>query len=340
MESKFQINAKVIQDSVNPDGVRITTFELEYHRYIHAEFMTHRLFSRNAASSRAIPVQKALERMEEYFAMPTHWGKNQPGMKAREEHTDSVFFALSEDQGLPEEYKIELTREQAWCAQKHQASHAAKSFSDAGYHKQIVNRLTEPFSTIKVICTATEYDNFFWLRDHEDAQPEIRILAKRMKEAYNESTPFFLKENEWHLPYIDRVRDQNGSLIYYSELDGVALSLEDAKKVSASCCAQVSYRKNDTSIEKATMIYDALVAQEPPHFSPFEHQAMVPEWDTFDIGFDGKPLLFDMPAGITHMDRAGNMWSGNFRGWVQNRQLIMEEKGISPMSSQVENARS
>lgn len=314
VEGRGVIKATIVADSVSPEGKRITTFELEYPRFIHAEFMTHRLISRNAASSRAIPVEKMLQKISEEPAMPIHWGKNQAGMQAEEENNTKVTLGMFKKAGPEEDnwwekYGYTTSPVNAWRQAAVMMSDVAHQFSEAGYHKQVANRLTEPFQTMKVVATATEWDNFFWLRRHKDAQPEIQELANCMWEVLQKSNPQQIKEGGWHLPYVNK--EDN-------------LPLEVALKVSASCCAQVSYRSLDTSVEKAVKIYDALVSSKPVHASPFEHQALCPEWEEFDLGFDGEPLLYNMPKGFTHLDREGGMWSGNFKGWIQHRQLIPE----------------
>jgi thymidylate synthase ThyX len=168
--------------------------------------------------------------------------------------------------------------------------------------------------------TSTEFANFFWLRNHEDAQPEIKILAERMQKAMAESTPIELFQGEWHLPFIRYYRDTDGILWYSSDTVEI-LSLETAKKISASACAQVSYRKNDLSLEKAEMIWDKLIFSEPCHASPVEHQA-TPMMYTLDSNYDGAEAW---EPGVTHMTRNGELWSGNFRGWVQHRKLLDNE---------------
>lgn len=319
------ISAKVVADSISEAGARITTFEIEYPRFIHAEFMTHRLLSRNAASSRAIPVSKAIERIREIPAKPVHWGKNQKGMQASEECNNKVSLGMFKTGGeeiVAVNYKV--SAETAWNIAADQACNIAEEFDKAGYHKQIVNRLTEPFQFMKVVVTATEWSNFFALRLHKDAQPEIRELANVMKGAMLLSRPDPLKTGEWHVPYVESYRDFSGQLGYF--VDGESISTEDAIKVSASCCAQVSYRALDQSLEKALKIYDALVSSKPVHASPFEHQAMAPKWDEFDLNLSSEdgPLLENMPEGFTHEDRLGRMWSGNFQGWIQYRQLLKD----------------
>lgn len=310
------ISAKIIADSIDEFGNRITTFELEYPRFIHAEFMTHRLFSRNAASSRAIPVSKAIELIKSDTAKPIHWGKNQPGMSAKEECEVPLTNVLEVGDNTP---WPSFTREEGWNSARDNAIYVAEKFNKAGYHKQIVNRLLEPFSHIKVVCTATEYDNFFWLRNHPDAQPEIQELARQMYGLYKENGPFMLSEGEWHVPYYfegiwSPYSDASPGAITASTRDSYGNTLEDAIAISASCCAQVSYRKLDDSLEKAREIYKRLVESKPVHASPFEHQAT-------PIGL--QKLL---PKGVTHQTfehgLGSKLWSGNFRGWIQNRQLI------------------
>ena len=300
------ISAKIIADSIC-NGHRITTFELEYPRFIHAEFMTHRLFSRNAASSRAIPVKKAIELIREDTAMPIHWGKNQPGMSAKEECNDLIVIPGERDPS----HDVSYTREQWWNDARNDAINHAYHFDQAGYHKQIVNRMLEPFSHIKVVCTATEYDNFFYLRCHKAAQPEIQHLAELMYAEYTKSKPVELKPGEWHVPYY-----RNG---YWTPSNDDE-SLEDALAISSSCCAQVSYRKLDDSLEKAKDIYKRLVDSKPVHASPFEHQATPINLDKYYDGF----VHDELEKGITAIDLRddNSFWSGNFRNWIQHRQLI------------------
>ncbi len=272
----MKITAKVIADSISRAGVRIITMELEYPRFIHSEFMTHRVFSRNAASSRAIPIDTMMKQVTSKPARPVHWGLNQAGMQAENEVGVSAAKCMK-----------------TWKAAAARAVESAKELQELGLHKQIVNRVLEPFQMMKTVVTSTEWDNFFMLRDHKDAQPEIAVLARRMKEAQDASSAFLINNNEWHAPYVSRKRGVHGEITYFIGKD--IISEEDALKVSASCCAQVSYRKNDKGIEKALMIYDRLVNTSPVHASPFEHQ--------------GKPFLLAE-------------FSGNLRGYQQYRKLI------------------
>jgi hypothetical protein len=288
--TKSHITAKVIQDSIALN--RITTLELEYPRFIHAELLTHRQFSRNSASSRAIPVERMMDLLDSQPAFPTHWGKNQPGMTAREE---------IEDTGKAQE---------VWARAAQQSKEASRELLQLGLHKQIANRVTEPFQTIKVVLTATEFQNWFDLRAHPDAQPEIQELAYEMCKAMRNSEPQELQPHDCHVPYVNRAKI-NGQIQY--TVGGEYCTAPAARMVSASCCAQVSYRRLDQSLEKALSIAQRLVAGRPWHASPFEHQA--------------KPMLSKLQPhtwepGATHQDRDQEFWSGNFRGWIQHRQLL------------------
>lgn len=297
VEGKGGISATVIADSISENGIRITTLELEYPRFIHSEFMTHRMFSRNASSSRAIPIENVIEAVHERPAKPIHWGKNQSGMQAKGELDVSA----------------RKYAEGAWELASNYSARIAEFMKDAGAHKQIVNRILEPFQFIKVVVTATEYENFFQLRCHADAQPEMQELANCMADARASSEPFRLYQGEWHTPYVNSDRGDTGKLFYFvdSNVGDYHVSLEDALKISSSCCAQVSYRLLDNSIEKAVRVYEKLVESHPVHASPFEHQATpVDDW-----GDD---------EGITHhmMLDGRDYWSGNFRGFIQHRQLL------------------
>ena len=297
---KDLITAKILADSVSPSGTRMTTFEIEYPRFILAELNTHRMLSKNSASSRAIPVKTMHDHMRQTPAQPVHWGKNQPGMQAKEELTgtditDAKFM---------------------WSRAMQDAMHWASQMSErVGLHKQVANRITEPWMIMKTVISGTEWANFWWLRAHADAQPEIHELAIKMFNAYNASTPQQLEPGDWHLPYVKSHRLSSGELIYVDNSD-TPITTEQARIISASCCAQVSYRKNDDSYEKAEKIYRQLIESQPCHASPVEHQATPMQTE---IEYWGKV------PGITHQDREGQLWSGNLRGWIQHRKLIPNE---------------
>lgn len=299
------ISAKIIADSVCPQGVRMTSMEIEYPRFILAELNTHRMLSKNSASSRAIPVKSMHEFIRENPAMPVYWGKNQPGMKAKEELT-----------GAESKSAIDI-----WLQAKDDALHWADALAHKlGVHKQIANRITEPWMTMKSVISGTEWRNFFHLRNHPDAQPEIKALAEAMTVAYTTHLPLQLKPGEWHLPYIALGRYVPTDELQYFDDHFNRLSLEDAKIISASCCAQVSYRKNDDSYDKAFRIWEQLIKNEPVHASPIEHQATPMNIDSM-CRFE--PDTWE--PGVTHVSANSDLWSGNLRGWIQHRKLIENE---------------
>ena len=307
------ISAKVIADSLAKNGKRITTLELEYNRFIHSEMMTHGALVKNSSSSRAIPISKMIEQIGTNPSTPIYWGKTQSGMQAKEELTYSELSRVKE----------------LWEVAKDNAVTRATQMSLNDCHKQIANRITEPFQMIKVVCTATDFDNFFNLRIHPDAQPEILMLAYKMYQAMQQSTPMWLKQGEWHLPYVERERN-NGKLEYfiYEENDigyfgKKYVPLEQAIKISSSCTAQTSYRKNDTSVEKADKIHDMLIKADVLHASPFAHLATPIEVDI--VNNAPQNLAFEPETweqGITHVTKNGLLCSGNLQGWIQYRQLI------------------
>jgi hypothetical protein len=221
-------SVKIIKDSLAPSRRRLTTFELRYPRFIHSELMTHRFFSRNAASSRAIPVDKMLQRIQDNPAHPIWWGANEPGMKAKAELEGENLVAVKSE----------------WFDAMDSAIHHARKMLEAGAHKQIVNRILEPFSLITTIVTATNYENFFTLRYHEDAQPEFGYLAKLMADTYYNSLPNAVWTGFWHLPYI--------------QADEWDTPIEILKKVSVARCARVSYLTHDgvRAIEKDLDLYE------------------------------------------------------------------------------------
>ena len=192
--------------------------------------------------------------------------------------------------------------------------------ADLNIHKQITNRITEPWMIMKTVISGTEWANFFWLRDHEDAQPEIAVLAAKMREAYDASTPQLLNPGEWHVPYVSTYRDNHTGVLHYLDADNKYITAEQARVISASCCAQVSYRKNDDSYEKAEKIYRQLIESQPCHASPVEHQA-TPMQYTSTNAFE--PETWE--PGVTHLSANADLWSGNLRGWVQFRKLIPGE---------------
>jgi hypothetical protein len=248
--------------------------------------MAHRIFSRNASSSRAIPVKTMIKQVWNQPAMPIVWGANQAGMQATRLLSD----------------RKEWLAKFIWLTTSKFAVAFAWSLSKVGLHKQVTNRILEPFQHINVVLTSTEWDNFFELRCHHAAQPEIRHLANLMQQAMQDSEPTLLKGGEWHLPYI-------------STLERLNHTLEDLLKMSAAHCARASYNKHSggkSTLEEDTELFNQLVTRpytdkrgtvydesSPIHASPIEHQA--------------TPLL------------EAHLSSGNFKGWAQYRQLFVQD---------------
>lgn len=263
------ITAKVIEDSISESGKRIVTLQVKFPRFILPEFNTHRVFSRNFSSSRAIPTAKLIEQVRTDYAHPVHWGQNQPGMQAAVE--------------MEEPHKVRSMS--IWWEAAQAACDFAEAMAKEGAHKQIVNRIIEPYLFANGIVTSTEWDNWFELRDHEDAQPEIRALAIEMKFAMSKSTPTLLRAGQWHLPYItkeDRNKYDTNTLL----------------KISSARCCRVSYLKHDgtnPNVDEDLALFERLAGAVPLHASPLEHQA-TPE-----------PLIQEN-------------W-GNFKHWTQYRKI-------------------
>jgi len=287
------IEAKIICDSTNDLDTRLTTWLLRYPRFIHAELMTHRMFSRNASSSRAIPVKTQLERIEGDPAMFVEWGANKAGMQSTE--------LLSPDG--------ETRANKLWLDGMKQMVALSREMAALNVHKQIVNRIAEPWSHISVVLTGTEFANFFSLRHHPDAQPEFRVLAEVMAPLYRARVPEHLAAGEWHLPFV--TADEHADT-----------SVEILLKVSVARCARVSYLKHDgakASIDEELKLFDRLAAGKPLHASPTEHQG-TPFHLVNDIMQDSK---WGYPYDTKWQDPVP--WSGNLRGWFQYRQSLKNQ---------------
>ena len=315
IKGKGGIEVKMVCDSI-ANNTRIATMQLRFHRFILPEFNTHRMFSKNASSSRAIPVKKMLEQVKKEPAMPIHWGANQPGMQAEKECDSVIMTNLFNQARYDVEGRENLSNKQFWFKCAEYSAYMSEDMSEADYHKQIVNRITEPYQFVNVIVTATEWDNFFNLRLHKDAQPEIHELARCMKESMDKSKPSRLNENEWHLPYVPKY-DEEGNPSYYDD----AL---DVLKCSVARCARVSYLNHDNStpnIQKDIALYDMLL--KAGHMSPFEHQATpMPINQKYSADYIDYINNLRLTNGVTHIDKDLNFWSGNFRNWVQHRQIL------------------
>lgn len=239
-------SAKVIADSLSPSGVRLTTIEVTFHRFVLAEFNTHRVLSRNSASSRAIPATKMLDRYRNDPAYPIYWGSEQPGMQSGEELTGED---LEDAMDLFDYVRASTADAVAAYLEEHPGKRL---------HKSVLNRLLEPFLWHTVIVTATEWDNFMNLRCHQLAQPEIRVAAELMREAMAFSVPEQFSQHDWHLPYVDE-----------------DLTIIDSQMMSVARCAWVSTMSHDGEhdLDACKRMYDRLVEAVPMHASPLEHQA-------------------------------------------------------------------
>ena len=307
------IKATVICDSISEQGVRLTTFEIEYPRIVMSEFNTMRAISKNSSSSRAIPVSKMLEHTKSINLKPIYFGSKKSGMQAGDELQGDTLE------------KVKLLWEEAL----DYASYYSETLDRLGVAKEVCNRLVEPFQLVKVVCTATDWDNFFNLRLHPDSDPNICMLAYKMYQAMQESKPIELKAGEWHLPYVNIGWNGKGEMCYADE-DFNFVELEQAIKLSAASCASVSYRTEGMTLEKADKIFDMLIKAEVIHASPFEHLATpiskeieIENSDYLTVGFINKVGDSNTwQQGITHMNKQGQLCSGNLRGFVQYRHLL------------------
>lgn len=328
VKGKSGVVARVIADSISPQGIRLTTWEVEYPRVVHADLMSHRMLSRNAASSRAIPFTKMVEQLK---GIPVRFGQANKGMQDKGEDFENLIDLWTQPSGIGESgYYSCHTPDEAWKEARTSAIGFARAFQEAGYAKQVFNRLVEPFQMMKTIITATEIANFFWLRDDEAADPSIAELARCMKEAYEQSVPELLQPGEYHLPYIQAKRLLDGSRGHFmTTSDGTEkLDVEQAIKVSCARCAAVSYRNEGYGLEKSVEIFGKLLGSDKKHASAFEHVATPAKklvwWDAYEgtglVNVPTDPTSWE--PGISHADREGNLWSGNFKGWIQFRKTI------------------
>lgn len=292
---------KIIKRSISEQGMPLVTAQFKYPRFIHAEFMTHREFSRNASSSRAIPVAKMIEQVRNDPAMPIHWGANQPGMQADNQ--------LDADD-------IQIMKNH-WLLAAEQAAEQAEFMAAHGLHKQVANRVLEPYQWMHVIATTSNTSNFFGLRRHKDAQPEIKLVADLWHEALEQTPTRLIKQGEWHLPYIAEADRQ--AAFAYLKVGRIIRSEPSEEEVtnllialSAARCARVSYLTHEgnlPTVQQDLDLYQRLVGAQPLHASPTEHQA------TPDVMQRGvSPALWEFPR--EH---------GNLIGWRQFRKMLPGE---------------
>lgn len=309
-----QMQVEVIKASISPNRIPIYTIRMRYPRPIHGEIMTHRVFGRNARSSRAVPVKTMLNEVRTIPYVPWHWGKNQKGMQADEECNAKVKIRnihLDYD----EENSFGLThdlvkREKAWLYARDVAADMAEAFMNAGYHKQNPNRLLEPFSWMDTLITSTDWNNFLWLRQHKDAEPHLQDLANLIAQAIEEAELNELLIGMWHLPYITE-EDINFVMSNCAYIPPSPVDLQEIEqfllKISAARCARISYKPfdGDASYERELERYDLLVTSDRVHASPLEHQAKP------DEQFDNEWMYPKL--------------HGNLNGYIQARKLIPNE---------------
>lgn len=318
-------SAKIIADSINVRGDRITTFECTFWRPVLAEWNTHRMFSRNSASSRAIPLHKQIDRiMDGGPSGPVVWASEQKGMQGGAEIPEADRLAASV----------------AWEDAAAKAIRSAQILGEMGVHKSIANRLLEPFMEHTVVVTATGWQNFFDQRCSPLAQPEIRAVAELMREEYVKSVPAPASSGDWHLPYI--VEDDRMDVeewMKQRDLDISRWTLNSTlAKVSAARCAQLSYLTQPVigedgkivdpggkrSVENDMGRYEKLMGANPKHWSPLEHVAL--------------PLPENRQEGVLHMpSTSGTRYNivrlntrpkhGNLLGWISLRGIVEAEVG-------------
>lgn len=283
------ISAKILADSVTQNGARITTMEVVAHRFVLAEVNTHRVFSRNWRSSRAVPVKKLLGEVRTNPAMPVHWGSNKPGMQAGEELSGETLDNI----------------QNYWRRAAYQAAVYAENMMTAGLHKQVANRILEPFLYVPGVITSTEWDSFYALRCNPAAQPEMRVLAEAMREAQEASTPICMEPGDWHLPYITPEDSNAISVLCHKVRDyDQYLSL-----ISAARCARVSYKLFDgTAPDPKKDLELAAQLMASGHWSPFEHQA--------------TPDTRDLTASFFYGSWQHKDEHRNFSDWRQHRAMI------------------
>lgn len=309
--------AKILADSISHHGHRLTTLEVVFPRFILAEFNTHRMLSRNTASSRAIPVEKQLIRVLDNPYVPDYWGVNQPGMQAETRLEDPREISEAEKEWLSRRdmavlgavaltggiqlLKDPVLQERILLLQEHYGESSRRALPKP-IHKQLANRLLEPFMWHTAIVTATEWTNFEALRAHPDAQPEIRRPAELMMQARQAAEPQELEPTEWHLPLI-HPEDRQLAHETYPKQD----VMDVLKKIAVGRCARVSYLTHDgiRDLEKDIELQGQLKSD--GHMSPFEHVA--------------RPM--------TDEELLTSPWLGNFRGWHQYRKDIPHEANFA-----------
>jgi thymidylate synthase ThyX len=354
------INATIVADSINPQGDRITTMLVTFPRFILAELNTHRMFSRNSASSRAIPFEKMVKMVQEDPFIPIAWQKDHKGMQGTEYFTSDIDIEANEIK---------------WNAAKERAIKTTISLHDLGVTKQLCNRLLEPFMWHTVLITATEWENFFALRcpqyefnhktfkSKKDALVEINkilgesdfndvndylqwttlnkgmaeihmmLLAEAMWDAMNESIPKQLKAGEWHIPFEDKI------ILPPTIPIDAGLTLDEGVairkvKISTAMAARTSYTvvgdEKEFSYDKQISLHDRMANQVPFHASPFEHCARAMSDEEYGSHVKG---WYEQPKySMGHLVEQGSIetnaegWCRNYKGFIQYREILEHDK--------------
>jgi hypothetical protein len=351
-------SCKIVADSLNPQNDRLTTFILTYPRIIHSEMMTHRMFSRNSASSRAIPFNKMVKMVEENPFIPIAWQKDHKGMQGAEYFTSG------------QQYNDLLD---GWLEAKNQAVFWAKDLNITGATKQLCNRLLEPFMWHTVIITASDFENFFKLRcpeythvtqkltgisttifrskkDYEhcygkqsftdlewlsinksQADIHIQAIAELMWDEYKTSIPLELQSGEWHIPDLGHEwNEEELRNLFYTKYNNIDPSYEkhvfEKVKIATAHCAKISYDNFGTKVdyEKDISLHDSLL--ESGHMSPFEHCARVMSNKEYPNFIRGE-ICVSYNGGINEeilecVKSGGEGWCNNFKGFIQYRYLV------------------
>lgn len=280
------IAAKIVADSINQHGDRLTTFELTLPKSLVAQFNTHRMIARNSASSRAIPTAKVIEQVLDDPYLPT-WHRNKKGMQPGEKVDD-------EHAGLLDALNLNL---------RLTVIDYVKRMAALGAAKEDINRYLEPWMWTTIVATATEWENYFKQRDHEDTQSAHALLARKMREAMDGSnaverfSPGVAEHDLWHLPYV-------------TDIERATLRVEILPRISAVRCARVSYGRQGV----ATDVMDELR-----------------RYDDFPRLGHWSPL--EMPC------RSDWGWHGPFRGWRSLRKFYGGESGTDRHGTQHSDER-
>lgn len=282
------ISAEVILDSVTRTGQRITTVQVVAPKFLDAEFRTHRMFSQNSSSSRAISAERLME--DDYF-LPSDIREKEGGMQGYTKLSGNLSSVFLSDLRKIRSDIVNVVR--LWSGK---------------IHKQHLNRYLDPFAFQKKLITSTEWDNFFKLRLALDAQPEIQEAAKATRHAIDKSIP---KERHIHLPYLSS--EEMTDLVPYPD---------KACMLSAGRCARISYSngkdgkfrvwKDDLDLAKRLLL--------DGHMTPFEHQA----WPMERLYWNNRADIRFAEKGVTAGTRDGLLISANFHGWIQNRQYLQQ----------------